>query len=333
MSEKLDRIPLDYRSVASTELLENLSGIAVNDDTMWTVSDEGRTIECLKAEGDGFVLRQQYRIDQLVEGLPGAADGDDLKGDELDLESIDFHDGMLWICGSHCNVRKKPKRKSELRPEIRSRPSRHFLARIKVKTDGFSLGKVSVAPRTGAGSIRGMLAKDPFVGPFIELPSKENGVDIEGIAVSANETLLGLRGPVLDGFAVVVHLTLSERLSIKEYTLSFLDLAGLAIRDITLSGGRVLIIAGPVSDADGPFALYEWTGKRSAEIQHPRQVYQWQRDPGEAGSAEKPEGICRFDRSGKPGHAVVYDRPRADRVSGSMYLADWFPYEAKEKGN
>ncbi|WP_162238159.1 DUF3616 domain-containing protein [Rhizobium sp. Leaf306] len=100
----------------------------------------------------------------------------------------------------------------------------------------------------------------------------------------------------------------------------------------TLSGGRVLIIAGPVSDADGPFALYEWTGERSAEIQHPRQIYQWQRDPGEAGSAEKPEGLYRLDRSGKRGYVVIYDRPRADRVSGSMYLADWLPYEAKEKG-
>lgn len=332
MSEKFDRIPLDYGSAASTELLENLSGIAVNGDTMWTVSDEGRTIECLKADGDSFVLRQQYRIDQFVEGLPGAPDGDDLKGDELDLESIDFHDGVLWLCGSHCDVRKKPKRKSELRPEIRSRPSRHFLARIKVKTDGFSFGKMSVAPRSGSGSIRGVLARDPYIGPFIDLPSKENGLDIEGITVSNGETLLGLRGPVLDGFAVVVHLTLSERLSIKEYCLSFLDLAGLAIRDLTLSGGCVLIIAGPVSDADGPFALYEWTGKRSAEIQYPQQIFKWQRDPGEAGSAEKPEGLCRLDRSGKPGHVVVYDRPRADRVSGSMYLADWLPYEAKGTG-
>ena len=121
---------------------------------------------------------------------------------------------------------------------------------------------------------------------------------------------------------------MSNRLSIKEYALSFFDLGGLAIRDLTWIGGGVLIIAGPVSEAAGPFALYEWDGRTSSTIQHPRQIYQWQHGSENAGSSENPEGLCRLDRFGKPGYAMIYDHPRADRATGSVYFADWLSHEA-----
>ena len=54
--------------------------------------------------------------------------------------------------------------------------------------------------------IRRRLRKDPVLGPFVGLPSKENGLDIEGLAVRGDTVLLGLRGPVIRGYALVVRL-------------------------------------------------------------------------------------------------------------------------------
>jgi hypothetical protein len=41
------------------------------------------------------------------------------------------------------------------------------------------------------------LADDPHFGPYMAIPGKDNGFDIEGLAVDGHHLLLGLRGPVL----------------------------------------------------------------------------------------------------------------------------------------
>ena len=317
-----DRIRLDYGRAAGTDLLANLSGAAFDNGYLWTVSDEGRTIECLKAQGDGFVLLQQLHIDAIIAGLPGAEDG--AQGAELDLESIDIAHGALWLCGSHCNVQKTPEGANALNAKIRPRPSRHFLACINIKKDGYSLGKARLAPIEGPRALRRVLAGDSYLGPFIDLPSKENGLDIEGIAVVADEVLLGLRGPILDNRAVVVHLKLDSDLEVKSYRLSFLDLGGLAIRDLSRRDDALLVIAGPVGDADGPFRLYRWVPEIMSEagvvkIQRPDEIYAW--PPG----TEKPEGLSYLERNGKPGHLFVYDRPDPARIHRGVYEADWWP--------
>ncbi|WP_457090403.1 DUF3616 domain-containing protein [Microvirga sp. P5_D2] len=40
--------------------------------------------------------------------------------------------------------------------------------------------------------------------PFLSIPSKENGFDVEGLAVREGRISPGLRGPVLRGHAVVL---------------------------------------------------------------------------------------------------------------------------------
>ena len=44
----------------------------------------------------------------------------------------------------------------------------------------------------------------------MRLPSKDNGLDIEGLAVLGNRVYLGLRGPVLRGRAIILELELEE---------------------------------------------------------------------------------------------------------------------------
>src|SRR5512141_1438607 len=50
------------------------------------------------------------------------------------------------------------------------------------------------------------ISKDEHFAPFAEIPGKDNGLDIEGLAVTGNRVLLGLRGPVLRGWACVLEL-------------------------------------------------------------------------------------------------------------------------------
>ena len=248
------RIPLDYGASATALVMENLSGIAATGDFAWTVADEGRTLECLKRSGEGYLLHAQAALDEIIADIPGLD-----KQTELDLESIDIADGKLWLCGSHCRVRRQPEKDGAINTKIRDRPSRHFLAAIKLDGAGGQLGHGQALPFEGAGSLRHALKDDPYLRPFLDLPSKENGLDIEGLAVvDGKGVLLGLRGPLIENKAVVVHLNLTQSLSIESYTLSFLDLGGLAIRDLARDGAKIWVLAGPVDDAPGPFKLYSW---------------------------------------------------------------------------
>lgn len=79
---------LDYASAFTPVLLSNLSGAASIGDRLWTVADEGRTVECLKRASNGYVLDQQYALDDLFPGLVAGG-----PGDEIDLEEICFDGG------------------------------------------------------------------------------------------------------------------------------------------------------------------------------------------------------------------------------------------------
>ncbi len=254
-------IMLDYAHAANDELLGNLSGVASAGQFLWTVSDEGRTVECLIRDGDAYRLHTQFALDDLIENIPGADDGD-----ELDLESIDVSEGGLWLCGSHCNVRKKPKRKGQLNAVLRGRPSRHLLASIRVKDAGARPENAKALPFKGHGSLRRRLADDPYLAPFIDLPSKENGLDVEGFVVHGGSLYLGLRGPLIDSIAVVVTLNIDDNFAIECSALNFLDLHGLGVRDLARFGDELLVLAGPVSSAGGPFS--STAGIRGQPIQY-----------------------------------------------------------------
>ena len=106
------------------------------------------------------------------------------------------------------------------------------------------------------------------------LPSKDNGFDVEGLAVRASsdgstQLLLGLRGPVLRGFAVILELSPSadgeEKLELgplpgggARYRKHFLDLRGLGVRDLGFVGEDLWILGGPTMALDGPVALFRW---------------------------------------------------------------------------
>lgn len=308
---------LDYASAATEALLNNLSCAASVGDRLWTVADEGRTIECLKRTASGFRLERQYQIDDLFGELaPGAAP------DELDLESMSFDGERLWLCGSHCRVRRKPDEETgELDWRFRRRTSRQFFGSIALnRKGGLSDAAPWALPSIGAQSLRRTLREDDYLRPFLRLPSKEGGLDIEGVLVTGKSALFGLRGPLVDSVAVVMQLALSEKLkrgaSIEGR--HFVDLQGLGVRGLARWKSEVLVIAGPVADAAGPFKLLTWRPSPSLTPQKPRLVFEW------PAGTEKPEGICALTNSdGEEGLLVMFDSPARARISGTTYRAEW----------
>lgn len=219
VASEVEKIVLDYAGVEGLDdILKNLSGVATAGSFLWTASDEGRTVECLEPSGDGYRLRKQHHLDCLFDGLPDERDDDDDKPAEADIESLAFCGGALWICGSHCNVRfqtKKDRKKEEdgrpypLRHKFNTRAGRHLLGKVSLTDEGGTPAKrgFHLPFRKSKGSLHSILKDNPFLKPFIGLPSKENGLDIEGFTTSDGKSLfLGQRGPRVDRYAVVVEL-------------------------------------------------------------------------------------------------------------------------------
>ena len=102
------------------------------------------------------------------------------------------------------------------------------------------------------------LRKDALLKRFFGLPSKENGIDIEGMSFQRKRLYLGFRGPVLrENYVPVMVLQFARP---KDYRLNFVRLDGQGIRDMAALEKGFLILSGPVNDAPGPFCLWWWDG-------------------------------------------------------------------------
>ena len=118
-------------------------------------------------------------------------------------------------------------------------------------------------------------------------------MDVEGLAVHGETLYIGLRGPVLRGWAVVLAVLPTEntedpgRLELGElpegtrYRKHFLDLGGLGVRDLCPDGDDLLVLAGPSMALSGPVRIYRWHGAAATETSRvcPRQ----RSHPGERG--------------------------------------------------
>ncbi|MDX0655060.1 DUF3616 domain-containing protein [Sinorhizobium medicae] len=301
------QVRLDYPAT-DVAMLRNLSGCTATGPTLWTVSDEGRTLERLTMEVDGYHLSEQIKLDEFIDAVSGSAD------EELDLESLEAEGPYLWLCGAHCRVRRKPEPDEIVSSSIRERKSRRVLARLRLDETKTRLVEAESLPFEGDFSLRSTLESDQFLSPFRELPTKENGIDIEGLAVMEDRIFIGLRGPVVGGLAVVMELFIDEKFRVKSTRPFFLNLQGLGVRELTRDGASLLVMAGPVGDAPGPFVLFLWLPEPGSV---PIQVYSW------GASIEKPEGLCRLQIAGERGLLVLYDSPQESRMHGDSYFADW----------
>jgi hypothetical protein len=264
----------------------NLSAVRLDGHVLWIAGDETATVERLMADhpekATEFGDEVTFRLADFVD-LPGA-DVDE----EADVEGLARAGHFLWVVGSHSLRRKQIKERHDgdraLRrlARIEGQDNRQILVRLPIADVGGVPTPVretvldGVPHRAAAlgrrDDLRRLLRDDEHIGPFLHIPGKDNGLDIEGIAVHGDRVYLGLRGPVLRGWAFVLELRpypdddRPDRLRLREfpdgepYRKHVLDLDGLGVRDLCPDGDDLLILAGPTMDLDGPVRIYRWHG-------------------------------------------------------------------------
>lgn len=329
----------------------NLSGAAFTGDWLWVAGDEAAGIERLRrlpSEGQAklrFGEPASFALADLLD-LPGAAD------DEADIEGLAVSDGWLWLVGSHGLKRKnaKPGRddadNAKRLAKLTLDGNRRLLARVPIEMDQ----GVPTLVRQAADGRRAMrlsgdaqhnqltrlLEHDPHVGPFLAIPGKDNGFDIEGLAVNGDRLLLGLRGPVLRGWALLLEIAVeSHRGDLRLKPLDaqgdllrkhFLPLDGLGTRDLHFGHDDLYLLAGPTMVLDGDIRLYRWTDARQT-MERNRSAVRFSEAleavaalphaPGE----DRAEAFCALPQalSGDvPGWLVLYDAPSPARRDGEL---------------
>ncbi|MBB3674949.1 DUF3616 domain-containing protein [Modestobacter versicolor] len=330
----------------------NLSAVRSDGPVLWVAGDETATIERLVADDPDrpreYAGQTSFRLADLVP-LPGE-DADE----EADVEGLARHGHFLWAVGSHSLRRRQVKARHSGEKALRrlarvtGQANRQVLVRLPVAdVDGLPTpvreltvdGRTHVAAVFGSSGrdLRDLLADDEHLAPFLPIPGKDNGLDVEGIAVAGERVYLGLRGPVLRGWAVVLELRPAvdpddpARLLLRPfadgrpYRKHVLRMAGLGVRDLCPHGSDLLVLAGPTMDLDGPVHVFRWHGALTADT--PQVV----RDELLTREVDLPFGVGVDHAEGiglvadGPGGAqllVVYDSPAPDRLHEHGVTAD-----------
>ncbi|WP_409330891.1 DUF3616 domain-containing protein [Trujillonella humicola] len=317
----------------------NLSAVRSDGRVLWVAGDETATIERLVADDPAhpgeYGRQTTVHLADLVD-LPGVD-----ASEEADVEGLGRTGPWLWVIGSHSLRRRQIKDRHDGDKALRrlarvtGQANRQLLARIPVvDVDGLptAVREVTVdgerlcAAVLGA-DLRELLAGDEHLGPFLPIPGKDNGLDVEGIAVSADRVYLGLRGPVLRGWAVVLELRPEPdpddgaRLRLRPfpdgrgYRKHVLRMDGLGVRDLCPHGEDLLVLAGPTMDLDGPVRVYRWHGACAAETPQVVRDGQLTREVelpfGDGDDHAEGIGLLGTDRTRL---LVVYDSPARARL-------------------
>lgn len=187
-----------------------------------------------------------------------------------------------------------------------------------------------------------LLRRDPHFGPFLArpqgnggslaIPSKDNGLDIEGLVVTdTDRVFLGLRGPVLRGYAALLDLRLKDlgngHLEPRQgkkgsrFAKHFLNLDGLGIRELCVQGKDLLVLAGPTMPVEAPIRLFRVRHFLDLEgdsvIDQEKGVLEPLFDIPQAGRLDHAEGVASFSYFDESDSVlVVYDDPAPERRYG-----------------
>ena len=328
----------------------NLSGAAFTGGWLWVAGDEAcgvdrlRQLEPVGSELLRFGEVRDFPLADLLD-LPGA------DTEEADLEGMAVADGYLWVVGSHGLKRKnaKPERNHADNAKRLAKMSldgnRRLLACLPIELD--AKGEPCLVKKTKDGrrakrlqgdsqhnQLTRMLADDPHFGRYMEIPGKDNGFDIEGLAIDGHRLLLGLRGPVLRGWSALLEIAVENRgdeLRLVPLDESgammrkhFLQLDGLGVRDLHFCGDDLYILAGPTMVLNGDIRIFKWPGARPFLAAN-REPARFETSLNESISlphgrnANRAEAICNLPpelAGSMPKWLVLYDAPGEDRKEG-----------------
>ena len=267
----------------------NLTAVRADGAHLWVAGDETASLERLVLDSAAAPMRagrqRSFPLGDLVQ-LPGPANG------EADIEGIARSGDWLWAIGSHALVRRRPKPVHDEEKvvrrlgKLRRDPNRYVIVRlavqlgvdrrpepVRVSRDGRRSALVG-AP--GAENLLDLLRADTHLAPFLAIPARDNGFDVQGLAVVGDRLYVGLRGPVLRGWAVVLEVlpvqdpTDPGRLALgifpegARYRKHVLELGGLGVRDLCPDGDDLLVLAGPTMALSGPVRVHRWRDAATA---------------------------------------------------------------------
>ena len=328
----------------------NLSGAAFTGDWLWVAGDEAcgldrlRRLDPVGREALRFGEVRSFPLADLL-NLPGTAE------EEADLEGMAVADGWLWVVGSHGLKRKNARLdrghadNAKRLAKVTLDGNRRLLACLPIEADAVGEPGLVREAKDGRRALRlkgdakvnlltRALADDPHFGPYMAIPGKDNGFDIEGLAVDGRRLLLGLRGPVLRGWSALLEIAVEARgdqLRIAPLDESgalmrkhFLQLEGLGIRDLHFSGDDLYLLAGPTMVLNGEIRVFKWPGARPL-LAGNREPVRFEAALIESVSlphgrgTNRAEALCDLPpglAGRKPNWLVLYDAPGADRKDG-----------------
>lgn len=238
--------------VAFPELFEgkDVSAVARHGDFLVLGTDEQDSIQILQKSAGGYKALAPHSLNN--------------QG-ELDIEGLAREGNTYYVAGSHSARRKKvsTRQAKTLNRSYLENRARLSGEGIKAEDPRDRIYRMTLVPGRAPEdvsfiNIRPLLQQNSVLSPYLNLPSKENGVDVEGLAVDSGRLVLGFRGPVLrGGFNPVLKLKFEE--PDKAETV-FVQLGGRGVRDIVRVQDGFLIVAGPVGDSDLSYRLYHWNG-------------------------------------------------------------------------
>ncbi|HEU4880841.1 MAG TPA: DUF3616 domain-containing protein [Longimicrobium sp.] len=353
--------------VDARDIRQSLSAVVQTGPHLWLGCDETATLERVTRRDDGgYGDHRTYRIEDVLD-LPGGGEG------EVDVEGLAWAPPYLWIVGSHGRKRGKAdpaegaEKAFKALADVDLDENRYLLGRIPLEEDPQGGGLVprracpdprdpsrtlTAARLKGRGqqsALMQAIGDDEHLRRYLKIPGKDNGFDVEGLAAANGRLFLGLRGPVVRGWAVVLEVKpvkcgRPERLKLKRigpdgrrYCKHFLDLDGLGVREITADGDDLLVLAGPTMSVRAPATLFRWRGaaKLEADSITARDALEKLLDlPHDVdGGEDHPEGICCLESEGSQADQVlvVYDSGGPGRQDGDAVVADVFPLGGGER--
>lgn len=294
---------------------DNVSGIACAPGPLprlcLAVDDESQGAQVVILQ-DGMLIAGDFI--QLIDDVYGK------KPLQLDAEGVAFADGFFYVIGSHGRPRHADDADKEAKNAARAAASRKvFRIALGPAAVDLTTGTLKSAPViTPSAALASILGRDPVIAPSFDRPLGKDGLTIEGVAVRGTYLYAGLRGPVLDdGSAVIARVPLAAvfdgaagaatlfRLGLDKDT----QMEPRGIRDLTVFGDGLLLIAGPEQDpskkhriALGDYAIYSWK-----EGQAP--VKRLDLQP--TGKTDKPEALLVLDAdAAKARVLLLYDGPK-----------------------
>ena len=333
----------------SDNVAEGISTVETQDDYLWLGFDESTTVERLKRTEEGYGEHQQFRLADFVE--MHAPDED-----EMDIEGLCVYGGYLYVCGSHSSKRGKVDPEDPVREQVKTLQkieldhNRYSFVRIPVTHD--EDGELTLVKKTKDGrraqrlksnkwnsQLSEALESDEHLAPYMDIPSKENGFDIEGLGVFGTRIFLGLRGPVIGSFSLILEIQLKSTKKKKlklakigrkkaRYRKHFVDLYGMGIREIQIneSSGDFYILAGPTMNLDGQISVFRIPQGLPDEVESVthkdglERLCDITKDEELAFNVDKAEGIAYL---GDNQFIVVYDSPSEERrLEGDDVYAD-----------